>query len=241
MVNPEIVGQALEHAAREFPRESCGLLVDVNDGIRYRPCRNLAPPGAAKDAFHIDPKDYIRAEEEGEVVAIVHSHPYVSPEPSLPDLVAIEQTRVPWLIVNPKLGTHTWTEPSGFHAPYEGRPFVHGLTDCYSLVKDYYERELGVLLPPVTREDDWWHKGGDLYRSLYASAGFERVTGADLERYDLLVMMLGNTPVPNHGAVYLGEGRILHHVQGRLSAIDVYGGYWKKIHVETYRHKAVMR
>ena len=46
------------------------------------------------------------------------------------------------------------------------------------------------------------------------------------------------SPVPNHAAVYLGDGLILHHLQGRLSSRDVYGGYWQKIttHILRYGH-----
>ena len=32
--------------------------------------------------------------------------------------------------------------------------------------------------------------------------------------------------VPNHAGIYLGDNVILHHVQGRLSSRDVYGGYF---------------
>lgn len=35
--------------------------------------------------------------------------------------------------------------------------------------------------------------------------------------------------VPNHAAVYLGDGLMLHHMYGRLSSRDVYGGYWREV------------
>jgi hypothetical protein len=45
---------------------------------------------------------------------------------------------------------------------------------------------------------------------------------------DCFLMQVAS-PVPNHAAVYLGDGLILHHLQGRLSSRDVYGGYWQKV------------
>jgi hypothetical protein len=45
------------------------------------------------------------------------------------------------------------------------------------------------------------------------------------------------SPVPNHAAIYLDDGPILHHLQGRLSSRDVYGGYWQKITTHTLRHQ----
>jgi cell wall-associated NlpC family hydrolase len=44
------------------------------------------------------------------------------------------------------------------------------------------------------------------------------------------------SPVPNHASVYLGDGLILHHLQGRLSSRDVYGGYWQKVSTHALRH-----
>jgi cell wall-associated NlpC family hydrolase len=54
---------------------------------------------------------------------------------------------------------------------------------------------------------------------------------------DCFLMQVAS-PVPNHAAVYLGDGLILHHLQGRLSSRDVYGGYWQKVttHVLRYGH-----
>jgi cell wall-associated NlpC family hydrolase len=43
--------------------------------------------------------------------------------------------------------------------------------------------------------------------------------------------------VPNHGAVLLEDGKILHHVIGRLSCRDIYGDYWRRVTVHVIRHK----
>lgn len=41
--------------------------------------------------------------------------------------------------------------------------------------------------------------------------------------------MRSKNGVPNHAAVYLGDGLMLHHMYGRLSSRDVYGGYWREV------------
>ena len=33
----------------------------------------------------------------------------------------------------------------------------------------------------------------------------------------------------NHVAVYIGEGKMLHQLQGRLSSRDYWDGYWQKV------------
>ena len=57
------------HAARCYPHECCGFIVDGD----YMPCENISADAAAQ--FEINPKDYARAEEHGHIEAIVHSHP----------------------------------------------------------------------------------------------------------------------------------------------------------------------
>jgi len=44
--------------------------------------------------------------------------------------------------------------------------------------------------------------------------------------------------VPNHAGVYLGDGIMLHHLYGRLSSRDVYGGYWREVTRLTLRHES---
>ena len=61
----------------------------------------------------------------------------------------------------------------------------------------------------------------------YAEAGFYPVHG-ELEEGDVIIMQV-RAYEPNHAAIYLGEGLMLHHLYGRLSSRDVYGGYWKDV------------
>lgn len=222
------------HAEREAPREACGLAVVVKGRLRYVPCRNVA--GEAEFAIH--PDDQAAAEDAGTVVAVCHSHVFIPPEPSEADRVMCEKTGLPWLIVNHPTGAHRVITPSGYRAPLIGRPFVHGALDCYSLCRDYYRETLGLDLPDYAREDDWWLKGGNLYLDHFAEAGFVEIDPGDLRAHDALLMQVAS-PVPNHAAIYLGDGLILQHCHGRLSSRDVYGGYWRRVTVKALRHRSL--
>lgn len=129
--------------------------------------------------------------------------------------------------------------PNGYfeNAEYEGRPFLHGLFDCYTLIRDYYKRNFGIYLPTnIQRNWEWWTQGENLYVENAKSFEFEEVT--DVKKHDVLIMKIGS-PVPNHGAVYLGEGKILHHIAGRFSTIqDLTSAYKHKIAV-VYRNKLI--
>ena len=44
-----------------------------------------------------------------------------------------------------------------------------------------------------------------------------------------MLMSLDGSPGLNHVAVYIGEGKMLHQLQGRLSSRDYWDGYWQKV------------
>lgn len=126
-------------------------------------------------------------------------------------------------------------EPSGFEAPLVGRQFCHGITDCYSLVRDWHKREHGIELPDFERRDGWWHNGQDLYMEQFRQAGFEPAKG-EPRSGDCFLMQV-RAPVANHAAIYLGDGLILQHLHGRLSSRDVYSGYFQEVARVRIRHK----
>lgn len=224
------------HAADEMPRECCGLVVVVRGRERYVRCQNI---GERADHFAMEPLDLARAEEAGDVLAVVHSHPDASPRPSEADRVGCEQSGWPWVIVGWPADRWERLAPCGYRAPLIGRPWAHGILDCYSLVRDWYARELGIALPDYPRTDGWWERGEDLYRRHYREAGFERVAGTP-QRHDVLLMRV-QARQENHAAIYLGGTQILHHLHERLSSREVYGGYWQKHTTAVLRHRTLCR
>lgn len=230
------------HAAEDYPRECCGLVVVRKGRERYVRCRNEAQ--TASEHFILSPGDYANADEQGDITAIVHSHPDVPARPSEADKVGCEGSGLPWLIVSVSkddagtvvAGEMVEIEPCGYEAPLVGRTFAHGTLDCYTLVQDWYKRELGITLPHFDRPDDWWNKGGDLYMQHFAEVGCAQAKGP-LKRGDIILMAI-RSRVANHAAVYLGDGLMLHHMYGRLSSRDVYGGMWAEKTMLTVRHES---
>jgi proteasome lid subunit RPN8/RPN11 len=232
----DLVAAIRVHAAREYPRESCGLLVRIGPHIEYRPCRNdSVEPGAF---FRLNAEDYAAVEDAGKVIAVVHSHPNASAAPSDADYAGCAQSGLPWLIVGCPSDDAQWIYPEVTTMPLYGRSFCHGVTDCYTLIRDYYA-EQGIALANHVRDDEWWLKGQNLYVDGFEGAGFVRITDGTLQKHDALLMQI-RSPVPNHAAVYLGDGLIAHHLYNRLSARDVYGGWLRKCTTHTLRHRSLM-
>lgn len=224
ILTDEVKQDALKHSHNEYPREACGLVIIFKGRQQYRPCRNLAN---GSDNFILDPNDYEKADSDGEIVAVVHSHPNASAKPSQADLVACEASMLPWFIVGIPSEHWEYIEPNGYVAPLVGRTWSHGVLDCYAIIRDWYKQERNIELLDFYRSDDWWKRGENLYLDNFEKAGFRRITQEELKEGDVILMQIGSK-VPNHGAIYLGDGLILHHVHGRLSTRDVFGGYWLK-------------
>lgn len=251
-MNKTVFRDVERHAVDAYPRESCGLLVRINRRLRYRPCRNLA---ASADQFRLCPEDYAQAEDEGQIVAVVHSHPEASAAASEADRVGCEASGLPWHIVEVRrqddgqvmAGEVVTIMPVGYCAPLVGRQFTHGVLDCLTLIQDFYRRELAIELPEYEREDEWWNKGQNLYMQHYEAAGFYPV--ASPCQGDLILMQI-RADVPNHGGIFLADGvlrtephlhrapgTLLHHLYGRDSRRDVYGGQWAEATRLILRHK----
>ena len=206
----EQVEAMMRHAEAEWPRESCGW-VDAK-GV-YRPAANAAPDPVA--AFRLDPAPRAFA-------AIVHSHPH--PHHACPSAADMRQqiaTDVPWAIVpvseHGEAARPFWWGPETERGPLVGRPYRHGVTDCYALVRDFYG-ERGVDLPDYARDWDWWGRtegNPNLYEAHFAECGFAEVPPSEAAVGDALLMQV-RAPVPNHAAVIVEPGVLLHHPGGSL-------------------------
>ncbi|MGN5788087.1 C40 family peptidase, partial [Pseudomonas aeruginosa] len=65
---------------------------------RYVACRNAA--GSPSELFVIDHLDWCAAEDQGEVLAFVHSHPDVPARPSMGDGVSCELHGLAWVFLS---------------------------------------------------------------------------------------------------------------------------------------------
>lgn len=237
MINVEnnVLLDIKEHAANAFPMECCGVVIIEKGKQVYVPCLNLATNPT--DQFLLNPEDWVAAEDRGEPILIVHSHPGISPQPSQFDLIGCEKSGLPWLIVNHPAGTTYQFEPTGYRLPLINRKYMYGVSDCYTILADYYKEELGIELKECYRPNEWWINGQNLYLDNASEWGFVQVD--EPQKHDVLLMQVGS-PVPNHAAIWLGDGLILHHQLNRLSSKDVYGGWLKKITTHVFRHRSLM-
>ena len=235
-IGESVKDSIIEHTKKEYPKEMCGVIVNNGGVDTFLPIPNIAHKYGIdeKDSFVIDPMVYSSLEDRFEIKAIVHSHPDANSTPSVHDRVRCNQGEIPWVIVSyPNIDlslTHPNKSPD-----LEGREFVHGVQDCYTLIKDFYATK-GITLGEYVREDEWWQKDKDYYLDNYGKEGFYEIEEKDLQAGDLILMQI-ESPKTNHAAILVSDNIILHHLYGRPSCKGVYGGYWRDRTTRLLRHK----
>ena len=225
---------ALVHAKDQNPKESVGLLLNIRGKKRYYPCENLAI--TSYQEFILNPEDYVKADNLGDIVAVIHSHPISSPEPSQADKVSCERSNLPWHIINTQTEEWAYLEPSGYKAPLLGRKWVWGVTDCWSLVVDWYREEKGIELKDYERNmtaDEFLFD--PLFESYAWRTGFRELRPDEvLKKGDVLLMSI-MYPTLNHVAIFLGD-MVLHHLADRLSCREPYSEWLLKCTGKRYRY-----
>lgn len=227
-----VVADALAHAERCKPLESCGVVADG----QFFPITNRA---TQFDTFVMDMREYLALAKTAKIEAIVHSHIYQPPLASDGDRAMCEAVGLPWLIVSWPLGTHVVIEPCGFRAPLLGRKWSWGTHDCFGLIRDGIKDYAGIEIPDFDREWMWWESGQDIIEQQFREAGFQQVSD-EWRHCDVIGMCMWPSRVVNHLGIFLYPDVILHQMLGQLSVREVYGGVYAMATVLHLRHETLL-
>ena len=74
----------------------------------------------------LDPDDWVKADNTGEITGVVHSHPVTPPTPSQSDKISCEQRIFHGILLIQKQITWGYCRTTGYKAPLLGRPWVWG-------------------------------------------------------------------------------------------------------------------
>ncbi|EJJ9646214.1 NlpC/P60 family protein, partial [Escherichia coli] len=95
----------------------------------------------------------------------------------------------------------------------------------------------GIEMPDFHREDDWWRHGQNLYLDNLEATGLYQVPLSAAQPGDVLLCCFGSS-VPNHAAIYCGDGELLHHIPEQLSKRERYTDKWQRRTHSLWRHQA---
>ena len=231
--------EIVNHCKSESPREACGLVILFKGRYKYVPCKNVADNESTTEEFAIHPLEFAKAEDDGEIVAVVHSHPERDASPGPTDLLSQQKEGIDWLIIGLNGGLSSemfWLKGEKKELPLYGRPYSWHVNDCGSFIRDFYKQEFGIYIPDFYRPENFWEKEIEVYLDVYEKAGFHKIEMPDLKYGDVILFALGSH-ITTHGAVYVGDNNIAHHLRGRLSCRDVLGKYYLDRATRFLRHK----
>ncbi len=77
----------------------------------------------------------------------------------------------------------------------------------------------------------------NLYLDNMEATGFYRVALTEAQPGDVLLCSFGSS-VPNHAAIYCGDGELLHHIPEQLSKRERYTDKWQRRTHSLWRHRA---
>lgn len=122
-----------------------------------------------------------------------------------------------------------------------GRPYIPGKQDCGSLIRDWYAENTGIIFPNYSRPDNWWQNGMNLFYEIYREEGFVPFDGTvkEMQIGDVMLMAYG-CRFPNHSGLYVGDGKILQHLHGKLSSRDNIRSHNRDALLAIVRHPAII-
>lgn len=213
-----VIDAAKAAAVAAYPKESCGLIVNN----AYVPCVNVAKDPTAD--FEID-ETAVKAAGSN-LQGVLHSHPDEDAVPSSDDMQGQIDTAVIWGIiavikdVTDKIVARDpvfWGDYR-LEEPLIGRQFIHGISDCGSIIRSYFWQTKQIKINDFPRNDQWWKDGDNIYLDKFKTAGFIQIQQQELITGDVFLGKV-RSPVPNHGGIILNAaaGLGLHHLENRLS------------------------
>lgn len=224
--------QFIKLAKEKAPQEAVGFIVMKGRKQVLIPGRNIADNPT--EFFAIDPDDYVAAEQEGDIVVILHSHTgeHATAMMSDFDMSSLIMEEITFGIYSVTSGEYLEHEP--VNQSLVGRFFCLGATDCYGLVMAWHKQQ-GIDLLDFRVPYAWWERGEQLFtKENFERAGFVE---SDLVPGAMVVMEVAAS-VPNHCGIMIDEDQLLHHLPKSLSnRVGFHGSYFHDKMVYVVRHK----
>ena len=229
----QAIEDALEHAEKSWPHECVGAIVGgVYDGRTESATDVVAIDGEihthVNEAFRS-----VYARHSGEVDAWIHSHPHGVSWPSERDMRTQIETEVPHGIVSLRaVDVGSGMAPSilldrvvffgqgdaalelpGAQPPWSGRPWLHGVHDCWTLAAAWLRHERGWTPPPIAYSWGWQRMTTppELFLGALANEPTCRVVPRGREEPGDLLLFRFRAAVIEHCGILLDDGTILHH------------------------------
>lgn len=242
----EIKKQIKAHALEDPSVECCGMLYINKETKRLELLKSPNLSRNKKTMFELSASHYLKAATLGSLVAVYHSHPEGEVFSEF-DILNSETNKIKYILYCVKSGLFKEYVPNGYANPYYGRDFSLGENDCFTLLREFYKKELNIEVKNYYRDANWFIDNPDTYQKYYANEGFVMVsdTPASLElsvlrKFDIILMKVLGKIYPTHAAMYYEDGLVLHHQRDCYSRIEEYNETFRNRATHIIRHKNLL-
>ena len=233
-----------QHALESSPKECCGLILNDNQLIK---CENVSDFPETRFAIDNNVVNKIGLQN---INAFYHSHDYIQIF-SIADIAFSEKLQKICYLYICHYNLFKEYIPGGMLVPYVGRTFFQGTLDCFTLVQDYYRRELNLSLsdlehPERYNRELWKNPSSDdlkkydahnILKTYFINNKFVEVN--NLKKHDIILTKMPEIPFPIHVMIYLDNNRVLQHMH-ELSEITPYSNAMKRLTCMVMRHKYLL-
>lgn len=231
-----------KEAINSIPNECCGLICSGENNCCIITCKNISPN--PKYSFRINEEDFLNNDN---IIAYYHSHVTGSSELSKLDRINSEITQLPICVYSCENDEYGIYYPRKYKINLEGRPFIWSITDCASLVSDYFEKnyEGGFVYDSKPEKEISRFGSDDIKNKQFfdkGANGFGRIGKNGMGKFkkienwkneiqinDIVAMGFNYGNIIEHIGVYLGNNIILHHMINQYSRKENLDKYMDKI------------
>lgn len=228
MLTSQLKLEIKKHALSKKEEEICGLLIIKDNIIKFYKCENISYH--KKNHCILNPLDYVRASEEGKVIAHVHSQP--DRNPSFTDYLNAINHNLYSIVYSTKYNKFSIIEPK--LKEYLNIDYDREANNCFELIRNYYKNELNIFITKYKMYNENEEDKFKYILSKYKREGFYKVNIEDIRMNDIILFNIARLP---HLSIYISNNFILHHPQDEKSIVDELStGLKKRINI-ILRHK----
>ena len=232
MISDEIKVKIKAHSLKESPDECCGLLLlNKKNILESFPCKNIAQD--KENEFVVCHLDYLKAAMNGKIVGIYHSHCIQDNSFSELDKQISHKLNLKNIVYILKSDSFEEYSPEKYYNKYVDKDFVIGVSDCLSIVENYYNEEFGIKIFHYERTADWDKDYPEFVKNklaefcdsqnfdkFFEKENFIKIEGIEnAKKHDIIVFKYLEN-YPSHFGIYLGQNHILHQPRNKKSIIE---------------------
>lgn len=206
-----VIEEFKEYAKTQFPKEAVAVI--KNGKLITLENKSNVPT----ENFYVSSDIY-----DEDITEILHTHTDGNIRPSYDDMKTQIAFGVPMGILamfyDDDTKDYNFSKVhyiGNLRADYLGLPYIFGINDCYSLVRNYYKTHKNIELMDFPRRWEFW-KTENLLINNAKEAGFKEISANEVEVGDVFFCTFhGVSRYPIHMGVLAEKGIMVHHPSNR--------------------------